>query len=151
MSSYDKEWYNHIKEKGICVRCKNEKALAGVTTCYICNEKDAERSRRYRELNKEKANESSKNTYRKRREKGLCGHCGKNYSGERSMCAECCLKYSTNKKRNEYVYLGLCYFCGEKVVEGKKTCQKHYDILLKSTARMNERRSRRKAEKRACM
>ena len=33
---------------------------------------------------------------------------------------------------------GRCYYCGERVIPGKKTCKKHYAALSQRAAEMNE-------------
>lgn len=147
--AYDKEWYKHLKEIGMCTRCGKEKATPGILTCYKCNEKEIEKSRKYREKNKEKANESARNTQQRRRDRGLCRACGKVYTGESATCEICRAKDKKRKERkrkeqglfirDDSVYFGMCYFCGEKVVEGKRTCQKHYDILSKHINTINKK------------
>lgn len=45
--------------------------------------------------------------------------------------------------RDSYTKEGNCFFCDEPVVQGKKTCKKHYEVLRKS---MLHARSLRKTE-----
>ena len=59
-------------------------------------------------------------------------------------CIECHVKEinrNNNKRknvpRNLRVELGLCYFCGEVAIPGKRTCEKHYKIVSENLKKWN--------------
>lgn len=69
---------------------------------------------------------------------GLCVRCGQRQATRGVHCIDCFLKRKrydksrNNKGLREYWREnGLCVCCGDKVVEGKKTCKKHYEIFAK--------------------
>ena len=136
MSNEYREW---AKKNKICTNCFREKAFNGRTMCPECLDKNKERS----EKTRTEASKEQRRKYIKRKRDlcvafGICRECLKRHSvkGE-SKCLDCKVKQVKRNeakrdkdkvKRNFRTQLSLCYFCGEKAIEGKKTCQKHYEI-----------------------
>ena len=143
-----KQTYEFYKSRGYCVRCKKNQAMLDRILCDECAEKQAERdiARRRTKKFKEFNREMSKINYQKRKEAGKCGRCGKRKPIPGKLkCLDCtlkCKKYDRGRKlhpvpHSDRVTRGLCYFCAEPVLSGKKTCKKHYEqkkyILAKNT------------------
>lgn len=138
MSNYEyikgyKEWAKSI---GICTNCFSEKAWNGRTMCPECLDKNKERSERTRTT---ESREQRKRYVKRKRDLcvafGICRECLKKPVKKGLKCIECYAKElqrnekkRKNVKRDMRVELGLCYFCGEPVVKGKKTCEKHLKL-----------------------
>ena len=119
----DKERYQDLKDRGICVYCKTAPAEDGKTTCRVCREK-------YR-----------KQTAEKRavlRELGICTECGsRRVYGDEKICLECSArKYALNLKqkrnpekerqyqkdrRQKLKEMGICVKCAKRKAENGKT------------------------------
>ena len=119
----DKERYQDLKERGICVYCKTAPAEDGKTTCRICREKQR------------------KQTAEKRaalRELGICTECGSvKVYGDEKICPECAArKYTLNRRqkrnpekesqyhknrRQKLKESGICVKCGKRKAENGKT------------------------------
>lgn len=104
-----------------------------------------------------------RNRYQKRKRDiciafGVCTVCKKRDAYAGGHVCKTCKEKAALKHRNklegvvryERTSSGLCYFCGEPALPGKKTCQKHYDIRCKSIekARASSEKSREEASKR---
>ena len=86
--------------------------------------------------------EHKKEIYAKRKAAGLCVKCGKLPAKYGVFCYECKLymrKYDRRKikqreKRGREFWAsnGKCFFCGEPVINGKKVCERHYELCCKS-------------------
>ena len=140
------EWY---KAKGICTKCGCNKATPGKTMCWDCADKSNQNSQSYYHTKMTEDQYKRRIAYNKRKRElcitfGLCRECLKKDAVKGKYCLECYIKYTrrNSKKREgevsrtlsvEYV---LCYFCGEPVLEGKKTCHSCYTnrkaIMLKN-------------------
>lgn len=119
----NKERYQDLKDRGICVYCKTAPAEDGKTTCRICREKQR------------------KQTAEKRaalRELRICTECGsRRVYGDEKICPECSArKYASNlkqkrdhEKENQYhknrrqklKEMGICVKCGKRKAENGKT------------------------------
>ena len=147
----NKEEYRFYKERGICPRCRKEKAVASGVCCFDCIEKKQEYDRmRYKKQlesdhkHREKKNARWAELCRQRREQGLCQRCGKRpAANNRVHCAMCLAKvrrYYNNTRtdipRSERPSYGLCYICGDEVFEGYGLCEKHYTQYAKRMAKL---------------
>lgn len=137
MNATDYQWY---KSHGICVYCKTENADEGFATCLACRMDNRARI----DKRSEEAKERHKKWLKRRRDLnyafGVCIVCGAKDAKKGShLCPYCLSKIKQRSEnyrrqkgilpRNSYTKTGICYFCNEPAVEGKKTCTKHYEIL----------------------
>lgn len=87
------------------------------------------------------------------REKGLCIICKQKKATHGEKCYECYLRQKRHdKKKNKHLreyWLenGLCYYCGAKTIQGKKVCEKHYQIVLKNLQHCIESENTKQARK----
>ena len=83
----DKERYQDLKDRGICVYCKTVPAQDGKTSCRICREKQRRQT------------EEKRAALRKMR---ICTECGsRRVYGDEKICPECSArKYTLNLKYN---------------------------------------------------
>lgn len=125
---------------GRCIYCRKNKADEGYRSCLQCRMDIREKGDTHSEESKQKHKE-----WLKRRKDllyafGVCVDCGKRDAKEGGhRCLRCIFKANERqtKRRREagilprdsYTKDGICYFCGEPVVPGKKTCEKHYKTL----------------------
>lgn len=135
-----KELYDWYKSKGMCTKCGINKARQGYTMCWDCAADSNERSQDYYHNKMTEDQYKRRLAYNKRKRElcvafGVCRNCLKKDATNGKFCLECYIKSQrSNAKRRECeikradrVEYGLCYFCGEPVVEGKKTCPKCYE------------------------
>ena len=87
---------------------------------------------------RERQKEWHRNNYAKLKAAGICVRCRKKPAEYGVHCYECWL-HQMRKAKNRYTHdreiwasEGRCYFCGEPVTPGKKTCEKHYKICCNS-------------------
>lgn len=120
---------------GICPRCKKNRIYVGENACPDCMEK----ARQYhRDHSKEIAARKKKCTAKKKQwciENGICIYCHtRPVTPGLKSCAFCRPKYRKKREHEipaiERPSYGMCYYCGEPVIPGKKVCQKHYDIAM---------------------
>lgn len=118
----DKEKYQSLKARGICVYCKTAPAEDGKTTCRVCREKQRKQTAEKRKALKQL---------------GFCTECGRNrIFGAERICPECAAKkYASNRKckktgqynqyfkdrRERLKALGICVKCGKRKAESNKT------------------------------
>ena len=142
---YKKERYELLKKMRICVECGKEDAWNGKTKCLQCLHSTKEASEKTRS---NESKEQRKIYLSRKRELciafGICRECLTREVVEGKMrCNRCIVKqkvrYSnkTKLKREERTSLGLCYFCGDTAIEGKKTCLKHYEITSNNLKKWN--------------
>lgn len=143
--------YLFAKEHGLCVRCRSEIAEPGKATCFECAEKMREQKRKIRagmteeqkKILREKAAESNRKLYKKRKDAGICVICGRHKATPGMVkCIDCRLK--TNRRRRkeiqriERLEYGLCYVCGKPVCEASgKLCQEHYNMFHEQAKQLN--------------
>lgn len=133
-------------------RARARGAAACNMNCFECRFDDCVNGSTYSEKSlyknrsehaRENARARSKRARDKARESGLCTTCKKKPRKYGVMCYECYLRQKrydrarSTGERQLWKETGLCYYCGDQVVPGKRVCQKHYDILLKSIAICN--------------
>ena len=130
-----RQWY---LEAGLCQLCGKEKLYGSEKYCPECRAKRANQSAKQREKDREKYNKMCsdirKRNYKKRKENGLCGRCGKRKADCGSLCSICHAKRNNylQDKRNflnsiprvERVSFGLCYICGNKLDRDGRLCSK---------------------------
>lgn len=131
--------YKRYRDLGICVECKTRDAQKGRARCEMCAAKNAERS--YRIKPSTGTLEKNRERYQRYIEHGLCPKCSGRHKledGYRS-CRFCRNYAKENQKKNSNSISiqirqeeGICRFCDEKALSGKRTCQKHYENLLKN-------------------
>lgn len=133
MTREDYEWF---KDRNICTQCRKEISYLGKTMCIECLDKIKEMSEKYRS----KDSKEQRKKYLKRKRGlcvafGICRECLKRKATVGLKCTECHIKEVKRNnakrikvKRNMRVELGLCYFCGEKALEGYKVCKTHLEI-----------------------
>ena len=162
-AEYAKDYYNFYKSHHICVKCRQERALNGLTLCWRCRLDVAESSAiRWRnrteeerkEINKKHA-ERSRRLREERKMTGVCVVCGKRKPKKGRVTCEICLAKRSRKERERRIEKGRmpweiridghhCYRCmDESLVPGKKLCPKCYeqactDLKKARRARMPE-------------
>lgn len=127
----EKERYQSLKERGICVYCKSAPAEDGKTTCRVCREKQRKQTAEKRDALKKI---------------GFCTECGKyRIYGNETLCPECATKkYIDNRNRRinksqeeiekerehakevrrKLIEDGICVKCRKRSAEkGKTRCQ----------------------------
>ena len=152
---YYADRYAYRKSHGICVRCGRKKAASGITMCLDCrdivNLHAMQRRDRMPEEKREKERrrvvESIMRSRRRREAQGLCVTCGKKMpeGSTRKSCPSCLAKgrrwqnakYARTRKKIRENKPGICRFCDEPVLPGKKVCQIHYERFTKGRDKRN--------------
>lgn len=139
---------------GRCLYCRKNKADKGYRSCLQCRMDRRQRG----DTHSDESKKRHKEWLKRRRDLlyafGVCVTCGKHDAVEGSHQCKLCLCKARERQakkrielgmvpRDSYTRDGICYFCGEPVVPGKKTCEKHYEALK---ANMLHARSLRKSE-----
>lgn len=130
-------------ELGLCPRCQKVKLYIGEKKCPDCLEKQREFKKSHRDY----INQKQRIDYVKRkakRDESKCIYCQKRPPEPGYKSCEYC-RAERRKKYNarmagrltpmERPRYGLCYYCGEPVIDGKKVCQKHYDMSVSNLKR----------------
>ena len=145
-----REWRKLLKQNHLCIDCKKQDAytLNGRSRCYECAKKNAKASREYRSKKRNKHNKAQKELHAKWREEGRCVRCGrvKPWWELHALCEQCRiqmagLKRSKREACDDYFPRGtpgLCYFCLQPVLPGKKVCKRCYDARIASMAKARE-------------
>lgn len=136
-----RKWY---LEHNICPICRKNDLLGDETICPECRAQSTNNilSKRNRSEYNAYHSEWSRNTYRKRKELGICVKCGKRKATEANVtCALCRSKYNETRRarartsdRSDRIKNGVCYFCNNPVKEGYKVCEKHYKMNVEKAA-----------------
>ena len=134
------EEYHFYKDLGICVRCHKNPAEPHKAMCMECAFAESERVKRKRAENPENKRKQDLDKYYELKRKGICTYCRKEKSVAGKTKCERCLAKIRNKRnarkknisRSERISYGLCYICGDKVIEGKGVCQNCYETRLDS-------------------
>ena len=125
---------------GDCFHCKYDDCIndKGIEAAVH----DTERKKVYWDTHpdyRKRQNLNNKKRYYRLKNAGLCVDCGINPAVTgRTRCYECRIRNERNnlkrvkKGRELWRSNGKCYFCGEPALPGKKTCQRHYEIAVKS-------------------
>jgi hypothetical protein len=156
-AEYAKDYYNFYKSHHICVKCRQERALNGLTLCWRCRLDVAESSAiRWRnrteeerkEINKKHA-ERSRRLREERKMTGVCVVCGKRKPKKGRVTCEICLAKRSRKERERRIGKGRipwevridghhCYRCmDENLVPGKKLCPKCYEKACANLKKIN--------------
>ena len=128
------------KEVGICPICRKVPIGSSESSCPECraNEsiqcnnrrnKSEEARKRYNQEHKQWA----KLTYKKDVEKGICPRCRKR-------------KAKAGTKKKTWIENGLCCFCGGKVKDGYKVCEKHYQMNVEKSRSRKAKEARRELQ-----
>ena len=160
-NEYCRETRGFYRQIGICVYCRKEKVFGDEKQCLSCKEKNYEykKNKTETEEQKEKYNnrfkQQQKKLYWERSEKGICTRCGKiKADSGRKKCGGCRekenqrkRKYTADAKKERYLK-GLCFFCENKVKDGYKVCEEHYQKSLAHlrSEKMNQYREKIKKE-----
>lgn len=138
-----------------CIYCRTNKADDGYKSCLQCRIERRNKKCTY----SDEAKQKHKQWLKRRRDLlyafGVCIICGKRDAKQGSHSCDRCIAKSRMRKekkrreagifgRDSYTLNGKCYYCGEPVIDGKKTCQKHYEILLQNLLRVSELRKSKK-------
>lgn len=124
----DYEWY---KTRHICTRCRSQQAFDGMTMCPACLERNSAHVAEWRKRNPQRAQESSKRCYDRKRSEGQCVKCGKPNpnAGNNCRCPKCARDWKVWRKTNRVRSVkpdGICRICDKPVYEGKKLCEAHW-------------------------
>lgn len=148
------------KEVGICPICRKVPIGSSESSCPECraNEsiqcnnrrnKSEEARKRYNQEHKEWA----KLTYKKDVEKGICPRCRKRKADSGYLTCGICREKSRNSqrakastKKKTWIENGLCCFCGGKVKDGYKVCEKHYQMNVKKARSQKANEARRELQ-----
>lgn len=135
-----REYYQRI---GICPYCHKQRLYNGEKMCIECKAKQyAWMATSGKPPDKEKIRKRRKNLRQKREKEGLCIRCGIRVPQEgRKQCSICLAKDRERHRirstlaeyRKEH---GLCMYCDQKALPGKKLCQTHYDMRCKQLAKV---------------
>ena len=115
----------------------NKKCLSCPLPDCSCNKVYSEKSlyKNRPEAQKQRMREYARKKRDEARSKGLCIICRKKAATHGTKCYECYLrqkrydKRKNNHLREHWRENGLCWYCGSSAIQGKRTCQKHYQIL----------------------
>lgn len=140
-NEYQNDTRHWLSEHHICPRCGQNDLVGDEKVCLECAAKAyatamASRDRLGKEHYNQMHNAWARNATKERRENGICYRCGKRKADYGyKTCGVCRDKMRRSRetraktaKRDMWVRNGLCFFCGQPVVEGFKVCQKHYDM-----------------------
>lgn len=150
-NSYLKESREFYSKIGICPICCKNKLFGDEKSCIECREKKRKtRKTTIKEEDRQKIREQKRNTYRIRKENGICTRCGKKKAAYgRTKCALCLKKDAQNhmkmdiNPKEHYIKrmtaAHLCLDCKKPVdMENSKLCQscwqKHHDIGVKNAS-----------------
>ena len=126
-----------------CIYCRTNKADEGYKTCLQCRIDRRGTKDTHSDEFKRKHNEWLKRRRDLLYAFGVCITCGKRDAKSGShQCGVCLAKARTRMEhkrreagiigRDSYTLDGKCYYCGEPVIDGKKTCQKHYETAVQN-------------------
>jgi hypothetical protein len=143
MSSYSKQDYEWYKARGLCPRCRINKAADGMVTCPNCILESAMRDIGYGTARKTVNAKALRERYKLQ---GLCVRCGKRPAKPGILsCEQCSKKYNAKNRiwqREHYVHKirpdGICRFCDNPVVPGKKLCAIH---MVSENAKLEKARA----------
>ncbi len=124
------------KKFGVCPRCFKNKLYVGETCCPECYEKRRKNAAAYKEKNLKNQRKYHAKKVEELSDKGLCRYCWtRPATPGMSSCLRCRERRKKYTKKDgidkfERGLYGLCYICGEPVIEGKKLCKEHYDLAV---------------------
>ena len=104
------------------------------------------------EKRKQRKVEYTRNRRNEARSNGMCVRCINKVATNGVFCLECYEKTRAYRKKQNPVSLramwkekGLCSYCGEKVLDGHKLCEKHYLIAKESMKNCNSHKQIKKS------
>lgn len=155
----------YYQKNHVCPRCCKNSLFGDEKNCPECAAKQYEDTMKKRgteegrlKYNKDHASWAKKE-YDKRLKDGMCGRCGKRKADDGYKSCSICRIRERNKKREreqrknnrpsseERVELGICFFCDEKVKDGYKVCEKHYQSCLEKLDNDKTREAREKLKR----
>ena len=143
-------WRHDLMEKHLCVDCKRQDAytLNGRARCFECSEKNREGQRKRRNENLEAERKKSRDQRQQWREAGKCTRCGRDKPAWEvyAVCERCRARDNDSRQRkreqrDDYFprgTTGLCYFCLQPVMDGKKECRRCYDARMPGLKKAQE-------------
>ena len=138
-----REWY---KARGICIACGKRDAVGRLTMCGECLYKANEATRNWASKNPGYWREAQKKRRQRLLEEGKCPKCGReNDNPGRKYCRACALKYRQYYHKTRVLKVkndGVCRWCDQPVVEGKKLCAEHYARAVRSMAQARSKAPR---------
>ena len=145
----DKLAYKARRKGEICPHCGKVDAytMNGWARCADCTEKQNERIRRYRKIQRQdpdysrKCAEQRKQQYYQRRKERKCVQCAKDLPSydNHVRCAFCRMHDKMNcepskMSRDNAQYCNLCYMCLRKEpLKGRRMCEECYEKLVKNS------------------
>lgn len=137
------EMYKWYKNKGICVNCRQEKAIKNKVHCPNCNDDRNYRAIEYHNKNKDSINKRRRDLTKYRIENKLCTKCGtkllEGYTYK--FCENCRLKERIYRKKKAAYKLrkwdiwrleGKCVRCGGDKLDNSNLCIRCYNTSLKN-------------------
>jgi len=128
----EKQIRDYCRKKGICPTCKKREAAKGFVQCPECIEKRTNYNAMRRARDREAYNQSRREQKARLLAEGRCA-CGKPLAEGKKRCERCLLR-NRQYRRENYVFKvkpeGICRWCNEPVVEGKKLCAAHYEKMF---------------------
>ena len=137
MSVYDsekrKENYEWYKKRGICTRCRRERAFGRFTMCPECLEKNSQHAAEWRMEDPERSKASIRKVYWKRKAEGRCVDCGQTNPNAsiNCRCPTCARDQRIRQKTHRIMKVkpdGICRICDQPVYPGKKLCYEHWVV-----------------------
>lgn len=127
-----------LKALGICTSCGSNKIYGSETLCPECAAKKYASNRKRQNAEKNRQYQHDRKEHLKAA--GICIKCGKRPAEKgKTRCVTCNIKERDRAKRyrgggisrSERPAYGLCYFCGEKIQEGK-ICEKCKEQIVQN-------------------
>ena len=132
-------------QKASCPECRANESIQ----CNNRRNKSEEARKRYNQEHKQWA----KLTYKKDVEKGICPRCRKRKADSGYLTCGICREKSRNSqrakagtKKKTWIENGLCCFCGGKVKDGYKVCEKHYQMNVEKSRSRKAKEARRELQ-----
>lgn len=143
----NKERYDRLKGRGMCVKCGRLKAEEGHSLCLVCRMDLRGRSHHRTEEEKEAKAAYMRDRFAKHKAAGLCVDCDKPAYRNHVRCYEHYIYQRMrntarrNKQKLGYTEIGLCRICGKEPAPGKKLCPEHSRQYAERITKMNKERA----------
>ena len=132
---YDPERAKQVRAdrraRGVCTTCGKREAAIGFVQCPECIERGANYAAKYRNRDRDAWNAKARAWNKKRVAEGRC-KCGRDAAPEHTLCERCLLKrrqYNRRRYVRKIKPPGVCKWCDEPAVEGKKLCAAHLEKM----------------------
>lgn len=138
---------------GVCPRCHKNSLVGSEKVCVECKAHATnlvEAKRHSSQENIDNYNNYMANyqrqMYAQRKEQGICTRCGKRkITDKRYYTCELCRHRLADSRRikanketgKDRVAKGLCYWCGEPQKQGYKVCEKHYQMNVEKSHKVD--------------